>query len=77
MTKGNTFKLAQELEFNLHFRSRIDLDKSTDKEVKLTDTWKTTYEQIWNCHVNLMTFLKKQVYIIILVLMKQFLIETC
>lgn len=50
MTKGNTFKLAQELEFNLHFRSRIDLDKSTDKEAKLTDTWKTTDEQIWNCH---------------------------
>ena len=48
MAKGSTFKLAQELEFNLHFRSRIDLDKSTDDEIVLSDTFKTTDEQIWN-----------------------------
>ena len=48
MAKGKTFKIAQEIEFNLHFRSRVDLDKTTDTNVVLSDTFKTTDVQIWN-----------------------------
>lgn len=48
MAKGNGFKLAQEIEFNLHFRSRVDMEKSTDTNVVYNDTFKTTDSQIWN-----------------------------
>lgn len=48
MAKGNTFKISQGIEFNLHFRSRVDLLNSKDDNVKLTDTWKTSDIQIWN-----------------------------
>ena len=45
IAQGQTFKMAYGIEFNLHFRSRIDLDGDTET---LNDKWKTTDEHIWN-----------------------------
>lgn len=48
MAKGRNFKLAQGLEFNLHFRSRVDLEKTTPTNTVYSDSFKTTDVQIWN-----------------------------
>ena len=46
--QGSTLKLAQEIEFNIHFRERYDLDASTNVKKVMSETWSTTDEQIWN-----------------------------
>lgn len=46
MAKDDGFKTVEEIVFNLHFRSREDID--AEEKGKLTETWKTNDTQIWN-----------------------------
>ncbi len=48
INQGTMLKLAQSIEFNLHFRDRTNLDSTNTEKKELTATWKTTDEQIWN-----------------------------
>ena len=46
--QGTFLKLAQGIEFNLHFRDRTNLDVSDNGKKEITSTWTTTDEQVWN-----------------------------
>lgn len=48
IAQGNNLKLAQGIEFNLHFRDRYDLNIPDGEKEKLTLNWSTTDEQLWN-----------------------------
>lgn len=48
IAQGSSLKIAQAIEFNLHFRNRYDLDVKDGDKKQLSKTWSTTDEQIWN-----------------------------
>lgn len=48
IAQGNSIKLANTIEFNLHFRNRYDMNFEEDEKVRLTENWSTTDEQLWN-----------------------------
>lgn len=48
IAQGNNLKLAQGIEFNLHFRDRYDLNVPVGEKERLTLNWSTTDEQLWN-----------------------------
>ena len=48
IAQGKSLKLANSIEFNLHFRNRYDLDIASGEKERLTENWSTTDEQLWN-----------------------------
>ena len=48
IAQGNSIKLANTIEFNLHFRDRYDMDVEENEKARLTENWSTTDEQLWN-----------------------------
>ena len=48
IAQGNSIKLANSIEFNLHFRNRYDMNIEEGEKERLTENWSTTDEQLWN-----------------------------